>query len=179
LSGRVANVQPVVPLPARQEKRFQQRACPDFSDPWIDIRGVMAGRLAKETRPVIDRAAFLVAGAVVKPPDPGKGDRACAHGAGFERDVEIAIGQPLRVHLATGRTDYLHFGMCGRIVQLERTVSVPSQDLAVSHKNSPDGHLAAFRCAFGLLKSHIHERGLIGLWFGRVHAKSSEEIESH
>ena len=61
----------------------------------------MAGWRGKETDPGIHRAAFRVGRPVVESPHSRERDRGGAHGAGFECDIEIAVGQPLTAADAT------------------------------------------------------------------------------
>ena len=50
----------------------------------------MAGRLAEDARAVLDPAAFGIGRAEVEPADARKRDGRRAHGAGLQRDVEVA-----------------------------------------------------------------------------------------
>ena len=69
----------------------------------------MTGGGRKEAYAVLHRATFGIGGAIVESPDARKRDCRSAHGAGFERDIEVTFGQPLGPQLcgrgADRRTD--------------------------------------------------------------------------
>ena len=77
------------------EKLPQQSRRLALADRGIDLRRVMAGRRRKEPHAGLDRAALGVGRAVIEPPDPRQRDRARAHRARLQRDIEVAIDQPL------------------------------------------------------------------------------------
>ena len=81
---------------AAPEEPPQQFAGARRVDAAIDLRAVMAGRLGEEARAVLDRAALGIAGAEIEPAQARERDRGGAHGAGLERDIEIAILEPRR-----------------------------------------------------------------------------------
>ena len=80
-----------VPLPPRLEEILQQRCRFTICDTAIDLGPVMTGRLAEDTRSVLDAAALGIRCAVVEAAQASEGDRLGAHRAGFERDVEVAF----------------------------------------------------------------------------------------
>lgn len=128
-----------------------------LGQPTVNLRPVMAGRRGKKFHAVVDRTAFGVAGAVIKPADAGEGDGASAHRARLQRDIEIAIVEPLRTQPARRLADSDHFGMGGRIVLGERAVASARDDLAVTHDNAADRHLAGFAGGPRFGQGHIHE----------------------
>ena len=82
------------------KKSFSSARGLALADPAIDLRPVMAGRLTRRTarrcpprRPSDRRRRNRAA-------DAREGDRARAHRAGLERDIEVAIGQPLAAERA-------------------------------------------------------------------------------
>src|SRR3546814_17709216 len=66
------------------------------------FRSVMAGRGREDARAVLDAAALGIGRTVVKPPYTRRADRGGAHRAGFQRDVEIAVREPLAAGDAGG-----------------------------------------------------------------------------
>ena len=97
------------------KKSLQQRRGFGLAYRRIDLRHVMAGRLGKEPHPGIHRAALGIGGAVIEPPDPRKRNRARAHRAGLQRDVEVAVDQPLGPDGFSGLPDRQDFGVRGRV----------------------------------------------------------------
>src|SRR4029079_7551187 len=83
------------PLPPYPEKILQQCRGLGLADCGINFRRVMTGWRSKEPHAGIDRAALRVCGAVIEPPDPRERDRDSPHRARLQRDVEVAINQPL------------------------------------------------------------------------------------
>ncbi len=74
----------------------------------------MAGRAAKEPHTVFHRPALRIAGTEIKPADAREGHRGGAHGAGLQRDIEIAVGKPLRAERGRGLPDRQQLGVrCG------------------------------------------------------------------
>ena len=119
----------------------------------------MAGRRREKLHTVVDRAAFGIGGAVIEPADTGECDRAGAHGAGLERDIEVAIVEAFGVQPVRRLTDGDHFGMGGQIPLGERAIAGTHDDLAVTHNDATDRHLAAVTGGAGFCQGHIHERG--------------------
>src|SRR5262249_56338676 len=81
--------------PPGGEKVAQQRRCVRLADAAVDLRPVQAGGGGEVAHAVLDRAAFRICGAVIEAADARERDRRRAHRAGLERDVEIAVNEPL------------------------------------------------------------------------------------
>ena len=73
-----------------------------------------AGRSARRSRPRRPWGRR----AEIDPADAREGDRGGAHGAGFERHVEVAAGQALVAQRLAGPADGEHFGMRGGIAAI-------------------------------------------------------------
>ena len=145
-------------LPPRLEKVLQHRGGLALADGRIYLRDVVAGGRTEEPHAGIDRAALGVARAVIEPADAGKRDGGRAHGTGLERDIEVAIDQPLAADLVGGGADGENLGMRGRIAVGERPVPGGSYDFAVPHDHATDRHLPGFPGALGRFQGQIHER---------------------
>ncbi len=111
----------------------------------------MAGRTGKKPHTVINRTAFLVGCRIIETPDTGKGYRPSAHGAGLERDIEIAIDKPVGLQCRRSGADSQQFGMGGGVGVLAHPVaagsnngSIPDDDRANRHF-VPDGGFFCFR----------------------------------
>jgi len=76
------------------EKPFEQRRCLGLADAGIDFGPVQALGMIEHPRAVFDCAALGIAGRVIQPRDPGMGDGACAHRAGLQRHVKVAVVEP-------------------------------------------------------------------------------------
>ena len=85
------------------------------ADAAIDLGPVVAGRRCEEAHAVVDGAALGIGRAVVEPADAGERDRRRAHGAGLERDMQVAVGQALRAERSRGGADRDQLGVGGRV----------------------------------------------------------------
>jgi len=72
---------------------------------------------------MIHAATLFVTGSIIKPADAGKTDGRCAHGAGFQRDIEIATDQSLTAQQSGRLADCQHFRMGCRVTQLQSTIA--------------------------------------------------------
>ncbi len=138
---------------------------------------MVTGGLAEEPRPILNRAAFLVPCTIIKPPDSGEGDGACAHRAGLQRDIKVAIRKPLGSERLAGRPNDLHFRMGSGIVQFQGPVAVSRQNLAVFHQNCANRNFSASCGKPCLFKRQIHE-GLAELFSFARHGISGQDIGS-
>lgn len=116
----------------------------------------MAGGLVEEADTVIDRAALRIVGRIIDPPDAGEGDGGRAHGAGLQRHVEIAAGEPLVIQGLASQADGKHFRMGRRIAQFPRTVARRGHDPPLPDDGSAHRHLPARGRGAGLVEGHAH-----------------------
>ena len=122
---------------------WQQVARLLLGDAGIDLRPVVAGRLAEDARAVVDPAALGIGGAVVEPPQAGEGDRLGAHRTGLEGHVEIALDQARRAQPGGRGANRQQLGMGGRIAVAFGAVAGLGQHLAVgTDDHRADRHLA-------------------------------------
>lgn len=99
-------------------------------DAAVNLWTVMAGRVAKNARPVLDPAALGIVSAVIKPADPREGNRGGTHGARLESHVKITLRQPRRAEALSPGLQNTHLGMAGCIVVLLGTVAGGRNDLS-------------------------------------------------
>src|SRR5512146_2515106 len=104
-------------LAAGGEEALQQLGSAGLADAAIDFRRVVAGRLRKEARAVLDGAAFRIWRTEIEPADAGKGDGRGAHGARLDRDVEVAIDQPLAAEPGASLSDGEQLSVRGWIAE--------------------------------------------------------------
>jgi len=118
----------------------------------------MAGGLLEEAGPMLDRPAFRVIGAEIEPPDARKGDRSRAHGAGLERDIEIAIIEPGHPAQDRAGANDQHLRMGGRVVLRLDPVAGCRQHRAGRgiDEHGADRHLACRGGALGLEERRFH-----------------------
>ncbi len=147
-------------LPPPLEELPQQSGCLALPDAPIDLGRVVAGRLVEEPDAVVHAAALRIMGSVIDPSDAGEGDRPGAHGAGLQRHIEIAAGQPFVVEGLAGQADGEHLRMGGRVAQLARAVAGRGDDASVPDDGGSDRHLPAGGCGAGLREGHAHGIGL-------------------
>ena len=117
----------------------------------------MAGVQSEEPGPMLDRPHLLVASRKIKPADAGEGDGARAHGAGLQRHMQIAAGEPFVPENFRCLPDYQHLGMGGGILQFQCAVSSPGDDVpgGISHDRT-NRYLAPSGGGFGLREGGTH-----------------------
>jgi len=102
----------------------------------------MHGGLFEQSGPVHHRPAFWIVGTIIEPRDPGMGNCARTHRAGFERYPKVAANEAIiaekRCRFAQGN----NFSMRSRVTAFEWPVRAASDYLAVFHDNRANGHLA-------------------------------------
>src|SRR5271166_2475608 len=125
------------------EESSKQRRRLALADAAVDLRRVVAGRLTKKTRTMIDGAAFWVGRAIIEAAQAGKGNRAGAHRAGLERHVKVAADEPVGADRRGGRTDGEKLGVCGRVGELAGAVAGARDNGAVACESGADRRLAA------------------------------------
>ena len=103
-------------------------------------------------------ASLGIGCAVIQSPDPRKRDRRRAHRARLQRDVEIAIDQPLTADDIGSLPDRDNLGVRGGIAVGQGAVSGGGDDLAVKHDHASDRHFAGFSGVLGRFQRQIHER---------------------
>jgi hypothetical protein len=145
------NSTPFLKEPLEQRRGFGLRQAA------IDLRPMMAGRRGVELHAVVHRAAFRIGGPVIKPADARKRDGARAHRARLERDVEIAIDQPLGTERRAGGADGDDLGMGGRVMVDERAIAGAGDDGAVMHNDAADRNLATVAGRVRFLQRLVHE----------------------
>jgi hypothetical protein len=109
----------------------------------IDLRPMMAGRGGKELHAVVHRSALGIGGAVIKPANARKRDGAGAHRTRLERDVKVAIDEPLGAERGGGCADGDDLGVRRGITIGERAIAGACHHGAVVHDDAADRNLAA------------------------------------
>ena len=93
---------------------------------------------------IFDRAALGVGSAIIEAANPSERQRGRAHGAGLERDIDIATVETLGAEEPlSGSADRDHFGMRGGVAVGNRAIAGPRNHLLAPHQNTADRHLAA------------------------------------
>src|SRR6185437_3202949 len=99
-----------------------------------------------------------IGGAIIEAANARERDRAGAHRTGLERDIEVAIDEPLRAKRRTRRPDGDHLGMRGRIVVGERAVAGARDNRAIMDDDAADRDFAAAAGRARFFQRQIHER---------------------
>lgn len=125
-------------------------------EPAINFRRVVTGGLRKESWSMVNRAAFRIARTEIQTANTGKRNRARAHRAGFERHIEIAIGEPFAPEFARSLAQNQNFGMgCGVVVGYGSVTGL-GNDPPFMKKHGADRHFTLIRCRTGRLKRMVH-----------------------
>jgi len=117
---------------------------------------VVAGRLVEKPDAVVDRAGLGILGAVIDAPQPGMGDATGAHGARFQRHIEIAAVEPAGAASSERRPDRQHFGMRGGIVERPHAVALGGENGVSIDDHGADRRLAVGGGGFGKLEGEVH-----------------------
>lgn len=118
----------------------------------------MDRRLGVEADAALDGAAFRVGSTEIEPPDPCERNGGGAHGAWFQRHVEVATGEPFGGECRGGVADCDHFRMSGRVEVGDGAVAGRRDDLAVPDDHRTDRHFAALARRPCLGQREFHER---------------------
>lgn len=84
-------------------------------------------------------------------------DRAGAHHARLDGDVERAVAQVLAAERRRGRRQRLHLGMGRGVLQRFDQIVPPSHDAVARHDDGADRHLLSFQRLSCLVYCHAHE----------------------
>ena len=112
----------------RAEEFAEHRRRGGLADAAEYRRRVVAGRLGEDAGAVVDAARLGIGGAIINPGDPRERDRAGAHRARLESDVEVVADEAVRPECGAGRADRDDLGMRGRVVKLARAVAGGGDD---------------------------------------------------
>ena len=94
---------------------------------------------------------YVVIGAKVKPPNPGKTNGLGAHGAWFQRHIEVAPEEALIVKHFRSLPQNEHLGMCCRVLCAHNVISSRRKQSAITHNDRPNWDFAAGCSAPGLI----------------------------
>ena len=78
------------------DRHIMARLAADLRDRGYDGIAHDGEELLDDLSQELHASALGVRGTEIKPPDTREGDRGRAHGAGLERHVEVAVGEPRR-----------------------------------------------------------------------------------
>src|SRR6185437_3462735 len=135
--------------PEPREKCLQQLSGLPVADAGDHLGMVMRAGAVEKPYAMVDGAGFWVPCPVGEPADAHMGHRARAHGAGFERDIEIAAVEPPGAARFQRSPDRQHFGVGGWIVELTHAVAGRGKHDAVLDNR---GAHWRFACGRGLLR---------------------------
>ncbi len=137
---------------------------------------------------VVDGAGLGVGGGVDDAAQAGVGDGAGAHGAGFERDVQVATIEPAGAAGGQGSADGHEFGVGGGIGELAHAIALGGEDAPALHDHGTHRCLARFGGFGGEIEGEVHGRGHewgLALWVvnekrtpppGHPHEGGGEEV---
>ena len=128
-----------------------------FGDATVDFGAVMTGWLTKKSRAIVHGSHLHIGCTKIETAKPGEGDGSGAHGARFQRHVDITSGQALIGLFRRCFADRQEFRVSGGIIQLEGAVAGSRQDRpSICCYHRADRHLAALKSLLGLIKRDTH-----------------------
>jgi hypothetical protein len=133
-----------------------------------NLRPVVACRLLKYARAMIDTAALGVIGAKIHTPYACQRYCRRAHRARLKSHMEIRVHEPLLTKPPRRRLKHEQFRVCGRIVLDFNPIVGTRQNLARTpvDQDRANGHFTHIRGSARLVQSHIHGRKV-----GRGHGR--------
>ncbi len=118
---------------------------------------MVEARIGKDFEAGVDGAALGVVGAVDEARDAGLNDRAGAHAAGLDGDVERCVCEAIVAEEARGFTKDDDFGVGGWIVVADSAVAGAGENLSVVNQDGSDGDFAGEGRGAGLRECFLHE----------------------
>src|SRR4029078_12497129 len=128
----------------------------------VNFRRVVTCALREEARAMLNGATFRIGSAEIESTNAREGNRGGAHGARLERDIEIAIDQPLTANLGACFANGDELRVRGWILKLEGAVAGAGEKLSRRARNHcADRTLAAIARGLRLRQRQVHRRGLL------------------
>lgn len=153
-------------LPGGPEKGLQDREGLGFEHARCDFAAVIEGRLLEEVEQSAGGSSFRIAHPKDDAANAAVDDGSGAHGAGFFRDVEIAVSQTPVAECLLGLAECEHFGMGGGIAQGLDLIVGTGDDEAVPHDERTDRNFSRLECLACLTQSLFHEKSVAGEFDG-------------
>ena len=105
-------------------------------------------------------AALGVTGGEIDPAQAREGNGPGAHGAGFQRHIEVATVEPLVAQRACGGANGEDLGVGGRVAVADDPIAGGGEDDAIAREHSADGRFAARGGRPGLVEGPRHGVGV-------------------
>ncbi len=103
---------------------------------------VVEARIGKDFEAGADGAALGVVGAVDEARDAGLNDRAGAHAAGLDGDVERCVREAIVAEESCGFTKHDDFSVGGGVIVTDSAIAGTRENLSVVNQDGSDGHFA-------------------------------------
>lgn len=140
-----------------REEAAQESCALGFLQALVDLGRMVALGVGENAGALVDTARLGIRGAEVEAIDAGGGDGCGAGGARFQRNPEVAAGQPFRAQGLAGGADGEDFCVGGRIMQFTGAVSGTGDDFPVARDYGPHGDFAAGAGGLCLGQGGVHE----------------------
>jgi len=120
------------------------------------------------------RTTFGVVGAVDESWNPSLDDRAGAHSAGLERDVESGVGKAIVANEPRGFAQHDDFGMGRGIIVANGAIARARQVYVILNEHGADGDFAGIGGNTSLFQSNAHEMEIVR--HGKVRITRQERV---
>ena len=104
-----------------------------------------------------ERAAFGVVGGVDEARNPRLDDRASAHGAGLEGNVEDGAGEAVVAEKARGLANNDNFGVGGGVIIADSAIAREGENGIVMDEHGANGDFAGVGRGAGFVESNLHK----------------------
>lgn len=115
-----------------------------FTNPRIDIRGVVTGRLAEQAGSVENRTSLGIRRGKVEAPNPCKSDCTRAHRTGLERHPKVATVEAGGAKERPSRPDRDYLSMGGGVMAFAHGVVGRGDQFSAARDHGADRNFAGF-----------------------------------
>jgi hypothetical protein len=98
--------------------------------------------MRENTRAMFNTTTFGVGRRVIKPGNAGMGNRTSTHGARFERNPQVAIGQAIGAKCCARSANGHDFGVRSRIIAAAGGVGACRNNVTTSNDDCADWHFS-------------------------------------
>ena len=145
---------------ARSEERLDDGGAVSGEDARCNFHLMIEARVGEDFEAGAHSAALGIVGAVNEARDACLDDGARAHAAGFDGDIERGTSEAVVAKKAGGFAQSDDFGVGGGVAIADGAVARAGENLAVMHKNGPDGDLTGGGCGTSFGQGFLHELDL-------------------
>jgi hypothetical protein len=159
---------------ARSEEGLQEGGGLFGEDAWGNFDLMVQFGAGEKLKTGAERAALGIISTVNESRDPSLDDRAGAHSAGLERDIESSVGKAMVAEDSRGFAQHDDFGMCGGIIIANGAIARTREVRIIVNEHGADGDLAGISGSASLFQGNAHELEIVR--HGKVRIPRQERV---